>query len=102
VDGWTLYEEKMFEVFFPSVYLLGIFRGRIYFYKIYPGANLLPTSKNAGALTKRLTYRLVIQSVMLAFLSQLCELFPSNLLSGSTLPPPFQTVCAWLGGDGVC
>ncbi len=34
----------------------------------------------------QLGYRLVIQSVMLVFLTQLCELLPLSLLSGSTLP----------------
>jgi hypothetical protein len=33
-------------------------------------------------------YRQEIQSVMLVFSTQLCELLPSPLLSGSTLPPP--------------
>jgi hypothetical protein len=53
-------------------------------------------------------YRLEIQSVMLVVLTQLCELLPSNLLSGSPLrplPPSkikstvmyIQTVCGWEG-----
>jgi hypothetical protein len=33
-------------------------------------------------------YRLEIKSVMLVFSTQLCELFPSNFLSGSLSPPP--------------
>ncbi len=38
-------------------------------------------------------HRLKIQSVMLVFSTQLCELLPSALLPGSTLPPhPFH-VC---------
>ncbi len=32
-------------------------------------------------------HRLEIYLVMLVFSIQLCELLPSNLLSGSTLPP---------------
>jgi hypothetical protein len=54
-------------------------------------------------------YRLEIQSVMLVISTQLCELLPPNLLSGSTPPPPSQseyTVCTdsvWLrGGGGQC
>ncbi len=31
-------------------------------------------------------YRLEIQSIMLVFSTQLCELLPPQLLSGSTLP----------------
>jgi hypothetical protein len=34
-------------------------------------------------------YKQEIQSVMLVFSTQLCELLSPNLLSGSTLPPPF-------------
>ncbi len=38
-------------------------------------------------------YRLEIQSVMLVFLTHICELLPSNLLSDSTLPPFPVWIC---------
>jgi hypothetical protein len=45
--------------------------------------------------------RLEIQSVMLVFFTQLCELLPFSL---DHLPPPpvycIQTVCGWGGGGG--
>ncbi len=37
-------------------------------------------------------YRLEVQSVMLVFSNQLCELLPYNLLSGSIIPPPLPCV----------
>ncbi len=54
-------------------------------------------------------YRLEIQSVMLVFSTQLCELLPPNLLSGylthpSPLPKSQSTVytdSVWLGGGVV-
>jgi hypothetical protein len=54
-------------------------------------------------------YRLKIQSVMLVFSTQLCELLPSNLLSCSPpTPPPSQsqstlyTDILWFEGGGGC
>jgi hypothetical protein len=52
--------------------------------------------------------RLVIQSVMLVFSTQLCVLLPPNLLSDSTPPTPLPCVkvqfiftdSVWLGGGG--
>ncbi len=54
-------------------------------------------------------YRLEIQSVMLVFSTQLCELLycSSSILSGSSPPIPkvkvqyIQTVCSWHGVGGV-
>jgi hypothetical protein len=60
-----------------------------------------------GTLRQMFVYRLEIQSFMLVFSTQLCEIFPSNLLSSFHLPPcppslsqstVVQTVCGWEGG----
>ncbi len=46
-------------------------------------------------------YRLEIQVVMLVFSTQLCELLPFNLLSGSTVPPPSLRQSAVRGGGAL-
>ncbi len=46
-----------------------------------------PKNMPSNGTLRQVVYRLKIQPVMLVFPTQLCELLPLNLLSGSTLPP---------------
>ncbi len=94
-DEWTVYVEK---VFFLKCTFSEFSENDYNSKKNCPAANCAPYSKNCSCADQKNSYRLAIQSVKLVFLSQLCKLFPSNLLSGSTLPPFPDSV--WLGGGG--
>ncbi len=76
----------------------------------YYGRNNYKDTKLLSLLVFNKVYRLEIQSVMLVFSTQLCELLPLYLLSGSPSPPipPSQsqhtvyTDSVWLRGGRGC